>query len=284
VDPSQLFYPLHPKGEATSQIEIFSVDEVYSQTEKEEKKKLNTDVRYPAYESFTHQTLARGDERQLYWRLQRQRSLSTRNFDYHLFFVHHNNEPAVPQASALVANLTCFNSDCAENIDIGDITVSTDTLPSFVSYRNITKPSAVIYPPLEGAINWRLISNFAPNFTSLQGRESIAAILSVYHYAALYDRQAERAAKQRIDAISHFSTEPVDRLFSGRPVRGLKSYMKVNGQAFATEGELYLFASLLAEFFALYATINAFHELEVQEETSGTVYQWPPKYGRQPLI
>jgi len=286
VDKAQLFYPLVPKGGAANQIEIFSVDDVYSPTEKIKlnRQDIRAEIRYPAYESFTHQLSTKTALRQLYWRLQRESSLQSRNFAYKLFFVHHNNEPAVPETGALVANLTCFNPDCVDHLDIGDINLSTDALPSFVSYHNITKPSAVIYPPHEGAINWQLISNFAPNFVSLQGRESLTSILSIYHYAALYDRQVDRAAKQRIDAISHFHTEPVDRLFSGRPVRGLKSSMKIDGQAFATEGELYLFTSLLAEFFSLYATINSFHELEVREEKNGTLYQWPPKYGRQPLI
>jgi len=292
INENQLFYPLRPADEWKNSIEIFSVDEIRSLSEKEAQKKqeqkaagrLMNGISYPAYEAFNHQGDVQTDRHQIYWRLQRQRSFHSRNFDYHLFFVHHNHEPALPPSGPLIANMTCFYPDCAEQLDIGDICISTDALPSFVSYQNIVKPSPVIYPPLEGEINWQLISNFAPNFTSLLNRDSVGAILAVYNYAALYDRQTDRAAKSRIDAISSFVTEPVDRLFAGRPIRGLKSYMKVKGEAFATEGELYLFTSILAEFFSLYATINSFHELELEEEASGTIYQWPPKYGRQPLI
>jgi len=284
----QLFYPVQPAGEQTKSIEIFSIDEVYSSSGKEEQKKQNQkhdkSITYPAYETFCHQSDDQRDKRQIYWRVQRRRSFHSRNFDHHLFFVHHNHEPALPPVSALAANLTCFNPHCARELSVGDICISTDAMPSFVSYRNINKPSEVIYPPLDGEINWQLVSNFAPNFTSLLNCNSVGAILSVYNYAALYDRQMDRAAKQRIDAITSFQTKPVDRLFGGLPIRGLKSTMKVRGEAFATEGELYLFSHLLADFFSLYATINSFHELEVQEEASGTIYQWPPKEGRQPLI
>jgi len=285
---NQLFYPLHPADGRTKLIDIFSVDKVYSLSEKEtqmkREQKSGNENFYPAYEAFSRQADPQGSQHQIYWRLQRQRSFHGRNFDHRLFFVHHDNEPVLPPPGAFAAHLTCFNPDCADYLDIGDICVSTDSLPSFVSYQNITKPSQVIYPPAEGDINWQLISNFAPNFTSLLNRDSVGAILSVYNYAALYDRQMDRRAKQRIGAISSFHAEPIDRLFAGRPIRGVKSHMKILGQAFETEGELYLFSAILAEFFSLYATINSFHILEVEEETSGMIYQWQPKYGRQPLI
>jgi len=291
----QIFYPIVPSGQQTASMEIFSIDAVYSSlgqdtqemggVERDRRRDKNAHkIFYPPYESFVHHTHSDEEKQQLYWRLQHQRSLSSRFFDHHLHFVHYNNEPALPPSGLLIADLTCFNPDCADQLDIGDITISTDTMPSFVTYQNITKPSAVIYPPLDGAINWQLISNFAPNFISLLSRDSVGAILSIYNYAALYDRQLDRASRQRIDAISSFHTQPVDRLFAGHPVRGLKSCMTVSEKAFETEGELYLFTSLLAEFFSLYATINSFHELEAKVEESGTIYRWEPKYGRQPLI
>jgi len=281
---NQLFYPLVPSAQQDGNLEIFSIDAIYKILEKKDQERINGKILYSPYESFLHHESSYKDKTELYWRLQPQRAFNSRGFDYNLYFVHPNNEPALPSSKAFGADLTCYNSDCADRIDVGDITLSTDSIPSFVTYKNISKPTKVIYPPLDGAVNWQLISNFAPNFTSLIGRDNVSAILSIYNYAALYDRQLDRASKQRIDAISDFSTQPVDRLFAGRPVRGLKSCMTVKEQAFESEGELYLFTSLLAEFFALYATTNSFHELEAKIEESGTIYHWSPKYGRQPLI
>ncbi|WP_432758046.1 type VI secretion system baseplate subunit TssF, partial [Pseudomonas aeruginosa] len=37
------------------------------------------------------------------------------------------------------------------------------------------------------------------------------------------------------------------------------------------------------EFFALYASINSYHELRVRS-TQGDVYQWKPRMGLQPLL
>ncbi|MNH47814.1 hypothetical protein D3C73_1573100 [compost metagenome] len=54
-------------------------------------------------------------------------------------------------------------------------------------------------------------------------------------------------------------------------------------QGFANEGDLFLFASVLNEFFALYASLNSYHELVVKS-TQGEVYQWAPRMGQQPLL
>jgi len=53
---------------------------------------------------------------------------------------------------------------------------------------------------------------------------------------------------------------------------------------FASTGEMFLFASVLAEFMALYATTNSFHQLEVTGVEKNQTWLWPAKTGLQPLI
>lgn len=54
-------------------------------------------------------------------------------------------------------------------------------------------------------------------------------------------------------------------------------------EGYIGEGDLFVFASVLNEFFALYASINSYHELRVRS-TQGDVYQWKPRMGLQPLL
>lgn len=284
IRDDRVYYRLEPAGVHANDVEIFSIDSVHTPQTGEESRSRSKSYEYPPYESFSHQARGMQDMRQIYYRLKRCNSLHSKNFDYELFFVHHNNEAGLPEESTLAVDLTCFNSELPQKIGVGDVNISTDSMPSFIGYDNISVPTEVVYPPLDGRFNWQLISNLAPNYTSLLNRDAVAAILSAYDYTSFSDRQAERASKARIDAIRSFSTVPMDRLFSGRPIRGLKSSMSIRESAFETEGELYLFTSLLAEFFSLYATINSFHELEIKHEESGAVYNWPPRVGRQPLI
>lgn len=67
-----------------------------------------------------------------------------------------------------------------------------------------------------------------------------------------------------------FDVDPVDR--------------GVLQPAFLCEGDLYLFSCVLAHFFALYASINSFHQLEVINTTNNEHYTWPIQTGKQPLI
>jgi type VI secretion system protein ImpG len=60
--------------------------------------------------------------------------------------------------------------------------------------------------------------------------------------------------------------------------------MTLSESRFAGEGDMYLFATVLAEFLALYASINSFHELVVTGAETGETYRWPAKVGQQPVL
>ncbi|MNY24372.1 hypothetical protein D3C86_1580820 [compost metagenome] len=76
----------------------------------------------------------------------------------------------------------------------------------------------------------------------------------------------------------------MDRLVRGMPVRGLKSVLSIRQSAFGSEGELYLFSTVLAHFFSLYASVNAFHLLEVVNLDNKERYQWPVQIGQHSLM
>ena len=67
-------------------------------------------------------------------------------------------------------------------------------------------------------------------------------------------------------------------------MRGTSINLEMNEESFAGEGDMYVFASVLNEFFALYASINAFTELTVRGTKFGELYQWPARLGRQPIL
>ena len=101
---------------------------------------------------------------------------------------------------------------------------------------------------------------------------------------ALYDRQEARALENRLEAIKSVSTRPESRLMKGAPVRGTRIEIGLDESGFSSEGEMYLFASLLEEFFRLYVSINSFSHLVVDALQSGERYDWPPKIGQQIIL
>jgi type VI secretion system protein ImpG len=114
--------------------------------------------------------------------------------------------------------------------------------------------------------------------------DALRTVLRVYDFRALVDRQAERISQKRLAGILGIETNPVDRMIRGLPVRGIRSVMKLDQQSFASEGDLYMFGTVLSQFFALYASINAFHHLEVVNEDNQERYTWTLQQGQQPLM
>ncbi|NIC06393.1 type VI secretion system baseplate subunit TssF, partial [Billgrantia bachuensis] len=122
------------------------------------------------------------------------------------------------------------------------------------------------------------------NYLSLLERDALCSVLRAYDFRALVDRQAERVSQKRLAGVVDIETRSIDRLKRGLPVRGLRSVMTLDQEAFGDEGSLYLFGSVLARFFSLYASINSFHELHVVNRHNQERYAWTLQSGQQPLI
>jgi len=162
--------------------------------------------------------------------------------------------------------------------------MATETTPAFASFSNITRPTHTLRPTLDGSLLWTLISNLSLNYLSLLDVDALRTVLRVYDFRALVDRQAERVSQKRLAGILDIETTPVDRMVRGLPVRGIRSVMRLDQQSFASEGDLYLFGTVLSQFFALYASINAFHQLEVVNTDNQERYTWTLQQGQQPLM
>ncbi|MCB5205264.1 type VI secretion system baseplate subunit TssF [Neorhizobium sp. T786] len=284
IDHRKTAYRIRPQDQETGQLEVFSIDHCTSHITSGRDERISSGRTYPAFESFNHEVGEGPHGEQIYYRHRAKKSLSHDGFEYEISFVLHNSREAVPVEESLSVDLTCFNRNICAELAIGEIRTAPKSAATFVEYTNVTRPTVPVYPPLDGTLNWNLIANLSLNYMSLLDRDAIAAILSTYDYRSLYDRQAERAARQRLEGILTLTTQPVDRLFKGMPIRGLKTKMTMRESCFQSEGEMYLFASILAEFFALYATVNSFHQLEARGEEHGEIYTWQPRIGRQPLI
>ncbi|OIN51748.1 type VI secretion protein [Pseudomonas azotoformans] len=183
----------------------------------------------------------------------------------------------------LSIELTCTNHDLPRRLQVGDINQPCEQTPQGLSFRNICAPTASYSPPLDRDFLWRLISNMSLNYQSLTDIRALKVILETYDLPRYHDRQAQKVSERRLGAMRSVSHAAVDQLHHGLPIRGLRIDLTIDPQGFLGEGEVFVFASVLNEFFALYASLNAFHELRVIS-TQGDVYLWPPRMGQQPLL
>jgi type VI secretion system protein ImpG len=239
---------------------------------------------YSPFESFQHQIERDRNRTALYYRMRVRDSVQGEGFNHFIAFVRGDESVCLNKHEAISLSLTCTNRQLPSLLAVGDICESTQDTPSFVSFRNITRPTATLRPTLDGSLLWTLVSNLSLNYLSLLDVDALRSVLRVYDFKALVDRQAERVSQQRLNGIEAIATQPVDRMYRGLPVRGIRSTLTLDQQAFASEGDLYLFGTVLSQFFALYASINAFHLLDVVNSENQERYTWTLQTGQQPLM
>ncbi len=271
-------------SQTRGQLDVFSVDLVSTWSEKNKILLTGEDDTFPRYESSNHLIEHAKHRRKVYFREKIVPRQSDLGFDTFLSFVYHDGKPAAPDGRHIGAALTCFSPGAAEKVRAGDISMPTRQAPSFATFVNISAPTRPLYPCIEEGEHWRLISNLSQNVMDLTDPEILKEIVRVYDYPQANDRQAEQLSRKRLNGIAEMATKPVDRLFSGRPIRGILTTMHIKDSAFSCAGEMYLFTSVLAEFYALYATQNSFHQLEVKSTETNETYRWPAKRGQQPLL
>ncbi|MFI8578590.1 hypothetical protein FIV02_00445 [Pseudomonas sp. THAF187a] len=183
----------------------------------------------------------------------------------------------------LSIELTCTNQNLPRQLSLGDICLPSEDTPDFLSFRNISAVTPCYAPPLHRDFLWKLISNMSLNYLSLANVEALKVILETYDLPRYYDQHAERVSKRLLGGLKKIGHRHVDRLHRGLPVRGVRTELVMNPEGYLGEGDLFLFASVLNEFFALYASLNSYHELQVQS-TQGELYKWTPRMGQQPLL
>ncbi len=275
---------LKPKGTQQYAYEIFSVDQVISTRTTTDGSTGEHLRAFRAFESFAHEIEHVQGRTALYYRYQLENSLRGDGVIHRIAFVRADASAYIGELETASIELTCTNRDLPLLLGIDDINVLSEVTPPLATYTNICAPTRPYRPVLDGQLQWALISNMSLNYLSLLSTEPLKAVIRAYDFAALHDIQQARATRKRLDGIDEVVTAPLDWLIKGQPIRGLHTRLKLDQAAFLCEGDLYLFSCVLAHFFALYASINSFHQLEVINTTNNEHYSWPIQTGKQPLI
>lgn len=273
-----------PSGNRPDAVEVFSVDQVAGWDAADKERRGEPLRRFTPFESFQHEIEHARGRTALYFRTHIEESHGREGLRHRIAFVRGDESLYIGEREAASIELTCTNRDLPLALGVGDVSLSNESTPSFATYTNLTAPTRSYRPVLDASLHWTLISNLSLNYLSLLSAEPLKALIRAYDFAALHDLQQARATRKRLNGIENAMTTPIDWLMKGLPVRGVQTRLQLNQDAFLCEGELYLFGSVLSHFFALYASINSFHRLEVINTTNNERYEWPLLTGRQPVI
>lgn len=233
---------------------------------------------YRPFESFEHGSSP--DDDAAYYRLRLRPSLNDESTETYISIVHSQASPAA-QEEIISLELTCTNRLLPSRLIVGDINTHADDTPDTVTLGNITPVTPSYTPPLEGDLLWRLISNMSLNYLPLGNVHAMRALIASYDFRALHDRNRARILNKMLGGMTGIDSKETDRIYQGLPVRGAVTRLTLDRRGFSCEGDMYLFASVINEFLALYATVNSFHQLVVVDSRRGEEYQWPARLGRK---
>jgi len=122
------------------------------------------------------------------------------------------------------------------------------------------------------------------NYVSLAKADNLRALLKLYVFPETRDRTSLVANEKRIAGIERVEAKESNRLVSGIMMRGREISLRLRQDHFGSLGDLFLFGSVLDYFLGVYASMNTYTRLQVEEVQTGDRYQWPARVGDRFLI
>jgi len=255
--------------------EVFSVEKVRGWSFKK-----STYQDYLPFESFEH-----SDEENEYYSLRTKLSIDADRTNTYLRFSGLKKEELLSNTNSTISiKILCTNRNVPSSLMLGDICVANSSSNGVaIPFKNITIPTISYPPPISGDFLWRTISNMSLNYLSLSDIKSLRMILETYDFLGAYDIRQKEKTIMILKGLENISYETCEIIDKGLPIRGTHIKLLINSSKFSCMGEVFIFCSILNQFFSLYSSINSFHKLSIDIQNE-ELFEWPAKIGSQTLL
>jgi type VI secretion system protein ImpG len=277
-------YPVVPDRRLPLAHEIYSIDRVVGTPPQ------GIAVEYRPFFSVKH-ALDRESER-TFWHASRRPAeeagvAGDKGTDVYIALVDLKFRPSAPANWTLDIETTCLNRDLPERLPFGGDQPRLEMTQGkgLVSrIRCLTPPSRTLRPQLRHGSLWRLISHLALNHLSLVDDDKAEALREILK---LYDLKDSEETRSQIDGlVSITGRRIVGAVKTEGPLaycRGVEVTIRLDEDRFTGSG-LFLFASVLERFLALYCTMNSFTKLiATVKGREGELRRWRPRMGEKVL-
>lgn len=277
-------YRVIPDIQSQGATEIYSIDEVFTTDP------VTNEVKeFSPFYSTRHSLGRKGEH--VFWYGDRRDSQreGDNGTEMHITLVDSDFRPTVPADEVITVKCTCTNRDLPARLPFGNKQgdFEVEGAASVSRVRCLTKPTETIRPPRHRGAQWRLISHLSLNYLSLIENkdgvpEALQEILELYNYG---DTEANH---RQILGIKNIDTKRVvrkigDQIGTGF-VRGTEVSLEFDEDEYVGSG-LFVFASVLERFLALYSSLNSFSQFVMKtSQREGVVKRWPPRTGDRVLI
>ena len=271
-----------PDARRRLEVDVWSVDRV---TLIEHESRSSREIS-PLY-SHRHDVTTPGDD--LFWRAARRASLwrTDHGTDLFLSFVDLSGEVRTPDVDVASVHVTCFNGDLPSRLPFGADERGDFELVSGGPIQRITcvvTPTKSVQPMLGKPLLWRMISSLSLNHLSIINNSPDA----LQELLRLHNISNALGAERQIDGLVNVRSEPAfARVAADHGVafaRGRHIELEFDEEQFAGGG-MFLFASVLERFLALYTSMNSFTRVSVRSrQRRKLAAEWPPRAGWRTLL
>jgi type VI secretion system protein ImpG len=183
-------------------------------------------------------------------------------------------EPTQLDAETLSIELTCTNRSLPGELQVGDLCMPTADTPSGVTFSNIGMVSRPTRPPLGSDLAWHFVAHLSAFRRGMADLEALKAMLLLYNRQEDVDFPTAAANRARVEAIRSIGMRATTRVHRGAPVRGALFEVELDGRAFTSEGDAFLFGSVLHRFLSLGAPLNGFADLHMVLLPTRLDFRW----------
>ncbi len=269
-----------PDARRRDSIGVFSVEEVAGVTSGEAEP-----IRFQPLYSMRHEDAA---GHAVYWRATRRPAgwRADKGMDVYLSFVDGAARMADPDVNSVTARLLCHNGDLPSRLPFGG-SDSDFQIPGggpVARVVSLVKPTEAIQPPADRSRLWRLISLLSLNYVSLVdgGPHALRELLRLHNFTG------SPAGEKQVQGILSVQAAPSHARIVGEQgiafARGQRVEILFDEEQYAGGG-VYLMASVLERFLALYVSLNSFCTLAARtRQRKELLREWEPRSGWKTLL
>ena len=209
--------------------------------------------------------------------------------EVYLSLVDFSFDPKAPPEWTVDVQTVCLNRDMPAELPFGgdqpymQLNQGGDLVSRIIC---LTPPTKTLRPVFREGALWRLISHLSLNHLSLVDNGDNANALR--EIVKLYDFADSAETRKMIDGLVGVKSKRVVGRISGAVAvafcRGVEVTLTFNEERFSGSG-LFLFASVLERFLALYCTVNSFTRMVAAVQgREEELRRWQPRVGEKVLV
>lgn len=238
---------------------------------------------------YSHRHGGTDSRNDIFWHVTRRASSwrTDRNTELYLVFTDLSGAIRVPDVDVASLQVTCSNGDLPSRLPFGVDERGDFELVGGGPIQRImcvVNPTKCIQPTLGKPLLWRMISSLSLNHLSLADGTPNA----LQELLRLHNVGNALSADRRIDGLVGVLGKPSFARVSTPQglafARGRHIDLEFDEEQFPGGG-MFLFATVLERFLALYTTMNSFTQVAVKSrQRRKAVAEWPPRAGWRPLL